>query len=403
MKVTKIKKLAYTMLGILAIISCNDELEFREPTTISGAVPRPVSEVTVENLPGKAKISYSLPDDSNLLYVKASYTLPNGTPQVVKASYYEDVLLIEGFADTLAHEVSVYSVSRSEIESAPVKVNIKPLEAPIWKVFESIEVLNAFGGYNLSATNEFEEDISIQIMRKNDLGAFEVDQYKSIYTSLADITSKVRGLDTLNYEFKMFVIDKWGNSTDTSTVNVLPIYETELSKDKFKGFVLPGDAPQVTNGASLEYAWDNRLGWPYTSFTYQTAGGPDPHMITIDLGSMAQLSRLWYRPFPELNPSQFFYLTTMKRFEIYGSASPSLDGALDDSWLLLGSFILDKPSGSAYGQDTPEDRAAGEAGFNFELDITAPKVRYIRIRCLENYAGGTAQSINELGIYGDPR
>ena len=403
MKLNKVNILTCVFLIAVMIISCDEELEFREPTTTSGAIPKQVTEVTVENLPGKARISYSLPDDSNLLYVKATYTLSNGEVHEAKSSYFSDELLIEGFADTQEHEVEIVSVSRSDITSEPVYTTIKPLEAPIWKVFRSIDIINAFGGYNLSATNEYEEDISILILEKNELNEFEVNHFKSIYSSLADISSKIRGLDTLSYEFKIFVKDKWGNTTDTLNQIVKPIFETELSKENFEAFVLPGDAPQVTNGARLEYAWDGRLGWPYTSFTYQTAGGPDPHMITFDLGTTAKLSRLWYRPYPELNPSQFFYLTTMKQFEVYGSTNPTLDGALDDSWILLGSFELVKPSGSPYGQDTPEDRAAGEAGFNFELDITAPKVRYLRIRCLENYAGGTAQSINELGVYGDPR
>lgn len=403
MKIIDLKIIACLIVGTVFVISCDEALEFRAPTTSGGEAPKPVTEVNIENLPGKAKISYSLPNDINLLYVKATYKLPNGNIRIVKSSYYKDELLIEGFADTLEHEVKISSVSRAEVASEPVVVKIKPLEAPIWKVYESIKIINAFGGYNLVAKNEFEEDISILIMGKNPLGEYEVDNYKSIYTSLSSISSKVRGLDTLSYTFKIFVKDRWGNSTDTMTTEVLPIYETELSKENFQSFVLPGDAPQVTNGARLEYAWDKRLGWPYTSFTHQTNGGPGPHMITFDLGITAKLSRLWYRPYPELTPSQFFYLTTMKKFEVYGSVDPSLAGDLDDSWILLGSFVLEKPSGSPYGQDTPEDRAAGEAGFDFELDIDAPKVRYIRIRCLENYAGGTAQSINELSIYGDPR
>jgi hypothetical protein len=49
------------------------------------------------------------------------------------------------------------------------------------------------------------------------------------------------------------------------------------------------------------------------------------------------------------------------------------------------------------------DRQVASAGFNFEIPLDAPKVRYLRIRCLENWAGGTAQSINELTVYGDPR
>ena len=182
---------------------------------------------------------------------------------------------------------------------------------------------------------------------------------------------------------------------------IKPLYETQLDPAKFAGFVLPGDAPQVTNGARLEYAWDERLGWPYTSFTNQVPGGPGPHMITYNMGATAKLSRVWIRPYPE--GTRWYYLTTMKRFEIWGSTSPSLNGALDNSWKLLGTYTLKKPSGLPYGTDSAEDQATAAAGFDWEVDLNSPKVRYIRIRCLENFAGGTAQSINELKIYGDPR
>jgi hypothetical protein len=165
--------------------------------------------------------------------------------------------------------------------------------------------------------------------------------------------------------------------------------------------VLPGDAPQVTNGAALPYAWDGKLGWPFVSFTEQAAGGPNPHMITFNTGTLARISRVWIRPFPE--GTRFYYLTTMKRFEIYGSANPSLNGALDASWTLLGSYTVKKPSGLPYGTDDANDQALASAGFSWEVDVNAPKVKYIRIRCLENFAGGTAQSINELSVYGDPR
>jgi len=93
----------------------------------------------------------------------------------------------------------------------------------------------------------------------------------------------------------------------------------------------------------------------------------------------------------------------MKRFEIWGSANPSLTGTFDDTWSLLGSYEVVKPSGLPYGTDNSVDQATAAAGFSWNIDINAPKVRYLRIRCLENFGGGTAQSINELSVFGDNR
>lgn len=398
MKLQRLVNYLFLLAIASCTLSCKEDADFRKPSVDDGSVPEVVSNVNVENLAGKAKITYKLPNDKKLLYVKAIYKLANGSDFEAKSSYYKDTLLVEGFADTEEHEVRLYSVSRSEVASEPLVVKVKPLEAPFKKVFKTIAVIDAFGGYNLKADNATRDNISIMVMRKNAFNQFEVDNFKSIFTRTDEILSKIRGLDTVKQDLAIFVKDKWGNSSDTLYHAIKPIYEAKLDKSKFRALVLPGDAPQVTNGASLPYAWDGRLGWPYTSFTHQINGGDGPHMVTFDTGVSSKLSRIWIRPFPE--GTRFYYLSTMKRFEIYGSDNPNLTGALDASWRLLGSYEVKKPSGLPYGNDNAEDQATGAAGFSWEIDLAAPKVRYIRIRCLENWGGGTAQSINELDVYG---
>lgn len=390
-----------SFLAAAALVAGCKKMEDNKPLGNSTAVPEMVNNISVDNEAGKAVLSYAVPNDPNLLYIKAVYTITTGAQVETKASYYSTSITVDGFADTLEHEVKLYSVSRSEVLSEPTTVKVKPKEAPIWKVFKSIEVVSAFGGYNLTAFNGQKGDVSILVLKKNVVNEFEPDNDKSVYTSTDSIESKIRGLDTSDVTFGFVVKDKWGNLTDTLFKSVKPLFEMELPKSKFATFVLPGDAPQVTNGAALQYAWDGKLGWPWTSFTHQVNGGDAPHMVTFDLGSLAKISRVWIRPFPE--GTKYYYLSTMKRFEIYGSDNPSLSGALDNSWHLLGSYTVVKPSGLPYGTDDANDQATAAAGFNWEVDLTAPKVRYMRIRCLENFAGGTAQSINEIGVYGDPR
>jgi len=386
----------------LAIGSCSKKLESHQSVGDDPTVPASVTGVTVVNGNGKATITYTLPTDTILSYVKAVYMITTGAQYEVKASYYNNNLTVEGFADTLEHEVKLYSVSKSEVMSAPVTVKIKPLVAPIWQVYRSMKLINAFGGYNLTALNASKANISIIVTKLNAFGEYEADNDKSVFTNTDSILSKVRGLDTIQYRYGFLVKDRWGNKTDTIYKLFTPIYETELSRTNFSEFTLPGDAPQWNNNeTAVRYTWDGRLGWPWTSFTSQPTGGTNPHMITFSTGVLARISRVWIRPYPE--GSLYYYLTTMKRFEIYGAANPSLSGALDNTWTLLGSYTVTKPSGRPYGQDDATDQATAIAGFSWEADVTAPKVKYIRIRCLENFAGGTAQSINEMKVYGDPR
>ncbi|HEX6430639.1 MAG TPA: DUF4959 domain-containing protein [Niastella sp.] len=394
------------IITALVIGSCNKKLESHHPVSDDGTVPTQVTGVTVVNGNGNATISYALPKDSILAYVKAVYTITTGKEYTATASYYKNSLLVEGFADTLEHEVKLYSVSRSEVTSEPVTIKIKPLVAPIWQVYRNLQVTTAFGGFNLAAKNASKANISIIVTKKNVFNEYEADNDKSVFTNVDSILAKVRGLDTTEYRFGFLVKDRWGNKTDTIYKQIKPLYETELPKTNFSEFTLPGDAPQWNNTeTAVRYTWDGKYGWPFTSFTSQTAGGSNPHMITFNTGVLARVSRVWIRPYPEGSSQgdRYYYLTTMKRFEIYGAANPSLNGALDNTWTLLGSYTVTKPSGSPYGTDNSDDVATAIAGFSWELDVNAPKVKYIRIRCLENFAGGTAQSINELRVYGDPR
>lgn len=383
------------------LFSCKQDLGWREPIGENTTKPSPVTNVQVTNLNGKAEIAYTLPKDPHVLYVSAQYTMSNGENTEVKSAYYSNTVTVEGFADTKDYQVQLYTVSRAGVKSDPVSVSVKPLEAPIWQVLRSVEMVDAFGGYNLSAVNPTKADVAILVLRKNAFNEWAIDNNKSIYTNVDSVLSKIRALDTTEYTFPILVRDRWGNTTDTLFNTVRPMYEAQFTKSLFRAFVLPGDAPQVTNGARLEYAWDNRLGWPYTSFTLQTTGGSGPHTVSFDLGITAKLSRVWIRPFPE--GTRYYFLTTMKRFEIWGSASPSLTGAFDDTWTKLGTYEVVKPSGLAYGTDNSLDQSTAAAGFNWDIDLSAPKVRYLRIRCLENFAGGTAQSINELSVFGDNR
>jgi uncharacterized protein DUF5000/uncharacterized protein DUF4959/uncharacterized protein DUF5126 len=392
------------LLFLLIIINACEKVT-KEPACAGGEAPALVNNVHVENRNGYAKIMYSVPEDSKILFVQADYIGTNGKPVETKVSYYVDSILVSGFADTMEHEIKLYSVSRCGTKSQPVLVKVKPKEAPIFSVFRSLAIENFFGGFTVTASNPTGENIGIVVLTQNSVKEYEVDNYKSIYLTAGEriIQAKVRGMDTLTQRLGFYVQDRYGNKTDTLFQNITPIYETELDKAKFKTYALPGDAPQVTNGARLEYAWDNRLGWPYVSFTDQTAGGPNPHMITFDLGITAKLSLIWIRPFPELSPQQFYFLTTLKRFELYGATAPSSNGALDGTWTLLNSFTVTKPSGTGYGKDTDLDRTIAAAGWNFEIPLNAPRVRFLRVRCLENWAGGTAQNINEISVYGDPR
>lgn len=396
------KYLAAAIGLLLAVCACSDELEYREPSGTSTGAPEKVSEVSVKNYPGKATIRYKVPADPNLLYVKAVYSLQDGDQKEVKASYYTDSLVVEGFADENEHEIKLYTVNRQEEASEPVSVTVNPLRAPIWGILETIDMRNAFGGYKLSAANTTKSAVGVLILERDVRGEWQINNDLSIYTSSEDIFSQVAGMDTILREYGITVRDRWGNLTDTLYRNVTPIYETEVDRSQFSHYPLPGDTPMVSNGGVVHGMWNNRYGWPVCFTTLDASISNKPAIVTVSMGLEAKVSKVWIRPFQEIS-GLFYDYATPKHFELWGSSSPNPNGELDASWTLLGTYELKKPSGTPGKTETPSDQEAARNGFFFEADLDAPRMRYLRIKNLQNWSGFGTLAIDEIKVFGDPR
>ncbi len=130
--------LSYALPLLLLAAACKKEEH--QSLYGEGVVPAAVTSTAVKNLPGAAEITYSLPHDNSILYVKAEYERQPGNKQEMKASYYANKLTVDGFGDTLEHAVKLYVVNRSEQISEPVTVKVKPLTAPVTLVYRSLTV-----------------------------------------------------------------------------------------------------------------------------------------------------------------------------------------------------------------------------------------------------------------------
>ena len=69
--------------------------------------PGPVEITSVVPVPGGFDVSYKLPADKDLLYVVANYEVRDGKSSEVKASAYQNNLLITGFGDVSEKTVSL--------------------------------------------------------------------------------------------------------------------------------------------------------------------------------------------------------------------------------------------------------------------------------------------------------
>lgn len=397
-------KLNYWLLQITVcicavLLSCSEDND-NTPLESNSTPPGQVKNLTVENLPGKAKLTYSAPADQDLLYVVARYTLENGTNMEVKSSYYGNSLLLEGFAGLQDIDVDVYAVNRSETESEPVTVTVSPELAPVFGVRESLTAQPDFGGVRIRAENPNADDIAILVMQKNQDGDYE-PLANSIYTSVTEIDQALRGFDTVSQNFAIAVRDRWFNVTDTLFTDIKPFFETLMPKANYRGVNLPNDAEVICcypvsnlfDGEFLEY-W----GSYFTSRTVET----EDHLVTFDIGATTKLSRLRIWNFSEPIGGQrlYYYLGAMKSFKIWGSNELN-DGDLS-GWTLLGEYEIDKPSGLPYGQENNDDLVAAQDGADYEIPLDAPAVRYLRIQCTENWTGGDFMAVSEVHVYGNP-
>jgi hypothetical protein len=166
-----------------------------------------VSDVKIENTAGGAKLTYTLPDDEDLLYVKAVY-LRNGEVCESRTSLYKDTLKVEGFGDIQPREVKIMAVDRSRNESTPVSVTVEPLEPPVITIGKSLSLETNFGGIDLMWENNNRAEVSVVILQESD-SLMEYIPLETFYSSVVDGKGTVRGMDTIPYKFGVYVQDHW--------------------------------------------------------------------------------------------------------------------------------------------------------------------------------------------------
>jgi hypothetical protein len=373
--------------------ACEEEPIGQQPT--DSVPPGAVSNVTVENIAGGARLTYTLPEDEDLLYVKAVY-LRNGEVCESRTSLYKDTLKIEGFGDTQSREVKVIAVDRSRNESTPVPATVEPLEPPVITIGKTLYMEADFGGINAVWENNNSAEISVVILQESE-SLMEYIPVETFYSSRVDGKGSVRGMDTVLYKLGVYVQDRWGNRSEVKYFELTPIFETLFDRLKFRDASLPGDGPHFGSPWVLARLWD---GIWNADTGYSSMGGQKefPQSITIDMGVLGKISRLrvYQRAGMEFGGGN------VKRFEVWGCETLDPSGEWD-SWTKLMDCVSIKPSGLPLGQLTNEDLDVARNGADYANSPSNPKVRYIRIKVLESWLPGNNFQFAEIQVYGDNR
>jgi hypothetical protein len=328
------------------------------------------AEVT-ENIAGGSVIVYDIPQDKDALYVRARYSLDDGTPMELKASVYTGSITIVGIGKSRDVPVVLTVVDRSQNESEPVTVVARPLDSPIHALAEAMMLKEDFGGIALRWENPEELPVAIDVFKRNDMeDDVQIDRY---YSSAKEGKYNVRGQDTIASLFSVTVRDRWGNRSLPVSGRYTPWYEEQLDKGKFRRWN-PSELPyNGQQGSNIESLWDNGSGIWAAQHDY----------FTFDMGQVAKISRFNLQQRPEVNLCYNF--VSPKRFELWGSTTASVTADFN-SWKFIGYFESYKPSGLLLGQVTDEDIQYGSVnGEEFDVE-NSPEVRYIRFHLVESWS-----------------
>ncbi len=368
-----------------------------KPIYKSTKKPPPITNARVSNFAGGATIVYDIPADPEIMYVQADYKVNEKTSQQGKSSYYTDTIVVRGFEKSAEYQVTLRTVSRSEVKSDPVVVTVHPGEPPYLSVKSTLKIFADFGGANIAYANPTEGDIAIVALVDT---AGKPEYVYTDYTKKPAGNFSIRGFKAGDRKYGAYVRDRWGNTSDTVWATVKSLNEVELDRSVMKALVLSGDQLSCC-GSSLDVPLKNAYQAGDRAF-YGVMGPTDslPARVTVDMGKPVVLSRIRY--YMRKNGGAEFRNGTLRFFKLYGSMNPNPNGALDGSWTQMGGvFELVKPSGLPYGQLSPADYVVVDSGAEFVLPLPTVPMRYFRIVILQNYSGSTGLEMASIKFMGD--
>lgn len=372
-----------TFLLMWLMMACGEENRWQYAT--DNIPPGQVSNVEVENVPGGSIITYTVPSDDDLLYVKAVYRMSDGTQVEQKSSATNPKIIVEGLGRSKKQTAQLICGDRSGNESEPYPVEIEPLDATIYEIKKSIEMFPDYGGILLTWSNPLKTNTVFTLyVRDEEDGTYE--EVENIYTASEEGKYNLRGFPAEERTFAVCVRDRWRNRTDTVSGNIIPLFEEQMDRRKFVRWN-PAGIPYLVlpnQGWEIENLWNgmggDQNGWS-SSQTHTI-----PQSITFDMGQLALLNRI--KVFQRTTANQLFSGYNVKRFQLWASPHTNVNADFA-TWLFMGDFTSVKPSGLPDGQLTEEDNAYGAAGEDYMIqENRLTPVRYIRVYILSTHGGG---------------
>ena len=390
------KKLLLLTILIFAVNSCSkqDDGDTTPPSVLT------IDSVTPTN--GGGIISYTLPNDDDILYVRAEYTNSNGVDVSRASSSYNNSIEIDGLNQTTALTITLYVVDQNYNQSAPIYVELVPLDSFIYLVQESIEVNTDLGGFRITWENIQSKTVYVFVHINN--GTEEEIRILSSNNSSESIA--VRGLPSEEITISTRIEDFDENSTTLEEKGTLtPLFEQVIDKSTWTLVASQSVNGNAWEGASANF-WDdvidttnNNSDNSYFMIWRDLNGGSLdwPLDLVIDLNKNVKITRftVWQRAFWYNGPSDvpyYFQEENMKSFNLYASNDAQV-------WEELGQFDIGDPRDSE-GNIPQSGLGSGANGHEFELDEVSESFRYLKFRVTSNYGSEAYVNGSEITMYG---
>ena len=382
------------LLLISIVVSC--ESEDKKDTTPPGELTITSTEATY----GGAIISYTLPNDDDILYVRADYTNGKGKAVFRTVSKHVNQIEVSGFVVEEDVTVSLTVVDENQNKSKAVEHEIRPLQSFIYLVQESIEIVPDLGGVQVSWENIEEKTVFIYLH----IADGDEEETRILSSSNATENIFVRGLEAKELGFSTKVEDFDGNITSLIEEGYYtPLFEEKINKDTWtlvSNLSIDGNAYE---GATVNF-WDDVVDTfetnsdnSYFIINRNDNGGVLrwPLDIVIDLNKKVKINRfkVWQRAFWYNGPGDqpyYYQSENLRSFDLFVSMDKS-------EWALLGSFQIEEPTNGDISQALLDEAVAGH---NFNLDEISPEFRYLKFSITSNFGSDSFCHGSEISLFG---
>lgn len=382
------------LLLISMVVSC--ESEDKKDTTPPGELTITSTEATY----GGAIISYTLPNDDDILYVRADYTNGKGETVFRTVSKHVNQIEVSGFVVEEDVTVSLTVVDENQNKSKAVEHEIRPLLSFIYLVQESIKIVPDLGGVQVSWENIEEKTVFIYLH----IADGDEEETRILSSSNATENIFVRGLEAKELGFSTKVEDFDGNITSLLDKGYFtPLFEEKINKDTWtlvSNLSIDGNAYE---GATVNF-WDDVVDTfetnsdnSYFIINRNDNGGVLrwPLDIVIDLNKKVKINRfkIWQRAFWYNGPGDqpyYYQSENLRSFDLFVSMDKS-------EWTLLGSFQIEEPTNGDISQALLDEAVAGH---NFNLDEISPEFRYLKFSITSNFGSDSFCHGSEISLFG---